>query len=161
MKRVESRTSGAGLIEVRAAVEEDAAAIAALCANELGYQTSAKQVKEKLTGFLKSGQDRIFVAAAEGQVVGFIHAASYETLYFPPLKNLLGLAVAAAYRHRGIGSALLDAVEAWAKETGASGVRLNSGSTRLEAHQFYRNHGYRSEKQQLRLIKLFDATGEK
>ena len=144
--------------EIRDALKEDAAAIAALCINELGYQTSGEQVKEKLTALLKNSQDRIFVAAVDGQVVGFIHAASYETLYFPPLKNLLGLAVAADYRHRGVGSALLDAVEAWAKETGASGVRLNSGSTRADAHQFYRKHGYGTEKQQLRLIKCFEET---
>lgn len=148
--------SGMKSFETRAATVEDAETISALCINELGYQTSTEQVKEKLTSLLKSDQDRIFVAVADGRVVGFIHTASYDTLYFPPLKNLLGLAVAAAYRHRGIGSALLDAVEAWAKETGASGVRLNSGSTRLVAHQFYRKHGYGSEKQQLRLIKYFE-----
>ena len=155
MKRVESGTSGTKLIEIRASVEKDAAAIAALCTNELGYQTSAEQVKEKLSALLQSSQHKILAAAADGEVVGFVHAASYETLYFPPLKNLLGLAVASEYRHRGIGTALLDAAEAWARETGACGVRLNSGSTRLEAHQFYRKLGYSSEKEQLRLIKYF------
>ena len=141
--------------EIRPARETDAAGIAALSTNELGYQTTAEQVREKLAALLHSGRDRILVAVADGQVVGYIHANTYETLYFPPLKNLMGLAVAAACRRKGIGTALLDAIEVWAKETGAAGVRLNSGSTRLEAHEFYRSRGYGAEKQQLRLIKSF------
>lgn len=133
--------------------ELHAAAIAALCTKELGYQTSPEEMKEKLRAVLNHPQHKIFVAVVDGRVVGFIHAVSYETLFLPPLKNLLGLAVAADYRRRGIGTALLDAVEEWAKESGADGVRLNSGSTRTDAHQFYRKHGYGLEKQQLRLIK--------
>ena len=141
--------------EIRPARETDAAGIAALSTNELGYQTTAEQVREKLAALLHSGRDRILVAVADGQVVGYIHANTYETLYFPPLKNLMGLAVSAAYRRKGIGTGLLDAIETWARETGAAGVRLNSGSTRLEAHEFYRSRGYGAEKQQLRLIKFF------
>ena len=56
------------------------------------------------------------VAATDGQIICFIHAASYETLYFSLLKNLLGLAVASEYRRKGVGTDLLDAVETWAKE---------------------------------------------
>ena len=143
-------------VEIRPARETDAAGIAALSTDELGYQTTAEQVREKLAARLNSNRDRILVAAAEGQVVGYIHANTYETLYFPPLKNLMGLAVSSAYRCKGIGTALLDAIEAWARETGASGVRLNSGATRTEAHQFYRSRGYGGEKQQLRLIKYLE-----
>lgn len=142
-------------IEIRPARETDAAEIAELNTVEMGYQTTAEQVREKLAVLLKSRDNRILVAVAEGQVVGYIHANTYETLYFPPLKNLMGLAVSSAYRCKGIGTALLDAIEAWARETGASGVRLNSGATRTEAHQFYRSRGYGAEKQQLRLIKSF------
>ena len=142
-------------IEIRSARETDAAEIAELNTVEMGYQTTAEQVREKLAVLLKSRDNRILVAVADGQVVGYIHANTYETLYFPPLKNLMGLAVSAACRRKGIGTALLDAIETWARETGASGVRLNSGATRTEAHAFYRSRGYGAEKQQLRLIKSF------
>ena len=142
-------------IEIRPARETDAAEIAELNTVEMGYQTTAEQVREKLAVLLKSRDNRILVAVADGQVVGYIHANTYGTLYFPPLKNLMGIAVSAACRRKGIGTALLDAIEVWAKETGARGVRLNSGSTRLEAHEFYRSRGYGTEKQQLRLIKSF------
>ena len=58
----------------------------------------------------------ILVAVAEGQVVGYIHASNDQTLYLPPLKNLLGFAVAGAFRNNGIGTALLSAVEEWRKK---------------------------------------------
>ena len=32
-------------------------------------------------------------------------------------------------------------------------VRLNSGTTRVEAHKFYRTNGYRDDKEQKRFIK--------
>ena len=98
----------------------------------------------------------ILVAVAEGQVVGYIHASNDQTLYLPPLKNLLGFAVVEAFRNNGIETALLSAVEEWAKETGASGVRLNPGSTGEKAHRFDRSHGYGTKKQQERMIKYLE-----
>lgn len=49
--------------------------------------------------------------------------------------------------------ARLSDAEAWARETGACGVRLNSGMTRTGAHDFYRRNGYTGEKAQMRFIK--------
>lgn len=37
----------------------------------------------------------------------------------------------------------------WAKETGASGIRLVSGMERSSAHEFYGHCGYNYGKQQL------------
>ena len=67
--------------------------------------------------------------------------------------NILGLAVAEEYRHKGIGSLLLKAVEQWSEEKNIHFVRLNSGIDRVEAHKFYRTNGYRDDKEQKRFIK--------
>ena len=79
----------------------------------------------------------------------------YEAVYFAPLVNILGLAVRESCRGKGIGKVLMDAAENWAKEIGATGVRLNSGATRTNAHDFYRHIGYTTEKQQIRFLKEF------
>lgn len=79
----------------------------------------------------------------------------YESIYLSPLVNILGLAVRASCRGKGIGRSLMAVAERWAKEMGAAGVRLNSGAGRTEAHAFYRHIGYTSEKQQLRFLKEF------
>ena len=47
-----------------------------------------------------------------------------------------------------------NAVEQWASETGAAGVRLVSGGSRADAHAFYRHCGYVDGKEQLNFKKM-------
>lgn len=44
-------------------------------------------------------------------------------------------------------------VEEWAKSKNIKLIRLNSGDTRTQAHNFYRTIGFSDEKTQLRFIK--------
>ncbi|MGE7843025.1 GNAT family N-acetyltransferase [Lysinibacillus sp. NPDC093712] len=48
------------------------------------------------------------------------------------------------YRRKGIGQKLLEAIEYWAVEQGASVIALNSGhrEERNASHQFYRQQGF-------------------
>ncbi len=141
---------------VRPGVEDDMQALFSLSRDELGYDCPLPVFSKNLKERLQSDSDRIFVAVAKGYVVGYIHACTYALLYYPPMKNVMGLAVHHAYRRKGIGTALLREVETWAKETGAMGVRLSSGAEREQAHQFYRQCGYTGEKLQRRFIKKFE-----
>ncbi len=97
-----------------------------------------------------------FLAYADkdtNQLLGYVHAERYETLYEADGLNLLGLAVLPAYQGRGIGSTLLRALESQAKQEGLAFIRLNSASHRKEAHACYRNLNYADDKTQLRFIK--------
>ena len=69
------------------------------------------------------------------------------------MKNFMGIAVDPAYHRTGIGKALMAAVEAWARETEASGIRLVSGAERTGAHEFYRHLGFSGEKKQINFKK--------
>ena len=69
------------------------------------------------------------------------------------MKNIMGIAVSASCKRRGIGRALLEQVEAWAVRDGAVGIRLVSGSERADAHAFYRKCGYTGDKQQINFKK--------
>lgn len=140
---------------IRAAQVSDAQAIAVLCRDEMGYDADVTLVAGQLVRCITATGDCVLVAETAGAVVGFIHACDYQLLYFPPMKNIMGIAVSAAHRHCGIGRALLDAVEQWAKADGAAGVRLVSGVERTEAHVFYRACGYCGDKTQVNLKKLF------
>ena len=77
----------------------------------------------------------------------------YKTLYFNELVNLLGLAVAKNYRRQGVATELIKHVEHWARDNGIKMIRLNSGSSRKEAHEFYRKLGFDNEKEQIRFMK--------
>ena len=140
---------------IRRCEAADAAGIWMLNRDEMGYAFSLEETRENLQRLLGRNSDRIFVAVSAGAVVGYVHACDYDLIYAPPMKNILGIAVSARHKCRGIGRALLAAVEDWARETGAAGVRLVSGKTRMGAHAFYHRCGYAGDKEQLNLKKMF------
>lgn len=142
-------------ITIREAVPGDAEVIAKLNSQSLGYDYPADETEKKLNLLLSGRKDKIFVAVTEGKVVGYIHANDYDTLYFPPMKNIMGIAVDISYQRQGAGLALMEAVEIWAKETNAMGIRLVSGEMRTGAHEFYRKCGFDGEKRQINFKKLF------
>lgn len=137
---------------IRQAFIEDSADIRSICELDLGYPCEEAMVRSRLER-LDPARECVLVDVEEGHVVGFVHVEKYEVLYFPPMANILGLAVSAAYRRKGLGKALLQAAENRAREMGVSYMRLNSGGTRTEAHAFYRSAGYDDEKVQLRFMK--------
>lgn len=138
---------------IRRCRPEDADAICRLSREELGYDYPLEAARDKCQRLLNSEADRIYVAEAGGLVVGYVHANDYDVLYAPHMKNIMGIAVSGACRGGGVGRALLNAVEAWARHTGASAVRLVSGQARAGAHAFYRRCGYDRERQQLNFTK--------
>ena len=142
-------------VEIRICALEDASAIYELNKQEMWYDYPIEKTTEKLKQLLKSEADRIFVAVVDGNVVGYVHARDYDVIYAPQYKDILAIAVFAANKMQGIGRALLTAVENWAKESGAAGIRLVSGSVRTGAHEFYRHCGYNGDKQQINFKKVF------
>ncbi|MBE6023720.1 MAG: GNAT family N-acetyltransferase [Cellulosilyticum sp.] len=141
------------MIQIREATIEDAKVIHQITQEELGYDYPLEQLREHLQTTLISEREKVFVAEYDYQVVGYIHAHNYDSLFFEPMKNLLGLAVFSQYHRKGIGTMLLEAVEQWGRNTGAYGIRVNSAKVRSGAHAFYRLQGYNEEKEQLRFIK--------
>lgn len=142
-------------VQIRLCETDDVSAIYELNRQEMWYDYAVEKTAEKLERLLKSEADRIFVAVVDGNVVGYVHARDYDVIYAPQYKDILGIAVFAAYKKMGIGRALLTAVEEWAKESGATGIRLVFGSVRTGAHEFYRRCGYNGDKQQINFKKKF------
>lgn len=66
----------------------------------------------------------------------------------------LGFAVDNDYKRMGVGSALLNKGEQWAKESGAVGIRLCSGIEREDVHKFYKAQGYIENKLQKNFKKI-------
>lgn len=142
--------------KIREATVSDAREIARLNQTSMGYDYPIEKTTQKLALLLSSGKDKIFVAVADNAVVGYVHANDYDVLYAPAMKNIMGIAVSPAYRRAGIGRALITAVESWARETDAKGIRLVSGAGRTNAHDFYRSLGFGGGKNQINFKKYFD-----
>lgn len=119
----------------------DVSAIQRLNAECLGYNFDRKATEAQLKRLLENDQHLILVAEADGQVIGYAHAVSYDCLYFLSLLNLLALAVAQDFQGQGHGRALMQALREEAKAAGYTGIRINSGISRSAAHEFYRSLG--------------------
>lgn len=133
---------------------QDAPMICQLNREVLGYDYPEQETVRKLQALLESPRDRIYVADKDGAVIGYVHAADYDVIYAPHMKNIMGIAVSGGHQKQGVGKALLAAVEQWAKGTGAVGIRLVSGESRTGAHAFYRRCGYDGGKKQVNFKKM-------
>lgn len=142
-------------VEIRRATLDDAQGICRLNREDLGYTYDPVKTENRLRFLMGRPDHRVLVAVLDSQIAGYIHACSYDLLYADPMKNIMGIAVKDAFRRRGVGKALLEAVESWARQDGAAGVRLASGSDRKAAHRFYLSCGYTKNKEKLNFSKVF------
>jgi GNAT superfamily N-acetyltransferase len=88
-----------------------------------------------------------FLAEHEGLVIGFITAQMRppaQEPYFVPERRALvqNLGMLSAWRGQGIGRALMEAVEGWAREHGATRLVLNVWEFNTGALRFYETLGY-------------------
>ena len=107
--------------EVRA---EDAEAIWKLNRSYVNSKCTLEHTAQQLQKSLERPYERLYAAVREGKLVGYVHAADRETLFFEPAKTILGLVVEEEHRCMGIGTALLQKVELWAAETDTSEIVL-------------------------------------
>jgi GNAT superfamily N-acetyltransferase len=128
---------------IREATDEDAGELARLVIG-LGYDASPEAMRHRLEKVRNAGHAATFVVELGGAAVGFVGLRlerSYE--YDDPHVRITGLAVDHDQRGRGIGTALLERAEAWAREHGAALIFLTSGQHRSEAHEFYESRGWK------------------
>jgi len=133
---------------IRAARYADAGALASL-SGQLGYPADADTIVRRLDELTTNHVGEVLVAEAEdGAVVGWAEASVQRHLVHDTRAELAGLIVADGARNRGVGTALLRAVEAWARERGLSELIVRSNVVRERAHRFYLREGYAEKKRQ-------------
>jgi len=89
----------------------------------------------------------LFVAESGGQVIGFVIVSVQETPDISILvprryASIVDLAVRCEFRRRGVGRALMEQAQAWARDKGAAQVELNVFEFNQEAIAFYEAMGY-------------------
>lgn len=102
------------------------------------------EVVEAVLAAWSGPDDRVILVAQDaGALAGFAAAVAVPHLSRPGCgARLVGLVTGHGHRRRGVASALLDAVEVWARERGCDQVELTSARTRTAAHRFYPARGY-------------------
>lgn len=129
-------------IRIRPAAEADLPELVELLRQlfelEQDFEPDASKQQAGLSLMLESPFAELLVAECGGRVAGFCgvqlqistamgsYAAQIEDLVLHP-----------EFRRRGIGSRLLDAASAWAKQRGARRLQLNCDDQNLPAMRFY------------------------
>lgn len=128
-------------IQVRDAEAGDAGALARLC-GQLGYPSSPDSVQPRLERLVRSGA-RALVATSGGEVIGLATVHLRSTInHAAPLAQLTLLVVDEERRSQGVGRALVDEAEAWARAQGCRRIIVTTALNRTGAHAFYERIGY-------------------
>ena len=144
---------------IRTVQVKDAGQIRDLCHQALGYDSTLEKVAAQIEKFNLSDSGHFcFVYEEEqtGNILGYVEAEAYESVYSDSGLDVLGLAVFPSAQGRGIGRQLMERVEEFAKSSHYAFIRLNSASHRKEAHVFYERIGYEGNKTQKRFLKIMD-----
>ena len=139
----------------------DVEAICVINKEALGYTFSPEETASQLAKLSQDSHHYLlgYEDDTSHELVGYIHAEVYESLYSKAGFNILALAVLPQSQGRGFGRDLLEGLEKETKRRGYEFIRLNSADHRLGAHAFYGRVGYTCDKVQKRFIKLIK--GEK
>ena len=135
----------------------DVAAICEINKETLGYSFSLEETASQLAKLSQDSHHYLlgFEDSTSHDLLGYVHAEVYESLYSKPGFNILALAVLPQTQGQGIGKTLLQGLEQEAKKRGYNFIRLNSADHRLGAHVFYEKVGYTCDKVQKRFIRIF------
>jgi GNAT superfamily N-acetyltransferase len=127
-------------LTVRDALTADSEAIAALL-GQLGYPTQPAIVEARLERLSIVG-DRVVVAELDGRAVGLAHLQVAPAIELDrPAAKIGALVVDEAHRGRGIGRALVEAMQDEARTRGCEVLFLTTSNRRDDAHAFYERLG--------------------
>jgi len=105
--------------------------------------------KDYFLGLIENEDHGLFVAEMGEELVGFTHVIINDAPSIPivvPRRFAIldSIVVKAGYQQHGIGRMLMDKMQAWAIEKGATSIELNVYEFNETAISFYEKLGYRT-----------------
>ena len=132
---------------IRNAKIEDSESITEL-SNQLGYATVNTDMQSRLEKILEHGENCVYVASENGQVVGWIHGFYSMRVESDFFVEIGGLVVSENFRKKGIGKKLVDELIEWARLKNCEKIRVRCNVIRTESHRFYEKIGFELNKEQ-------------
>ncbi len=127
---------------IRPAEAGDADAIAPLL-GELGYPSRAAEARHRLRRLLDDGDAGVLVAESGGHAIG---VAAYDLVWTlhrsAPQCRITTVVIDSRQRRRGVGKALIDAIESLARERGCFRLEVTTRPSRSDAIAFYVSLGF-------------------
>jgi len=135
-----------GQIAIRRATSDDLRELTVLFDGYRRFYGNASDIegaRRFLAARLAASESVIFVAARAGDLVGFTQLyPSFSSGAMKRLWILNDLFVAAAARRNGIGGALMNAAESFARDSGARSLLLATQKTNATAKALYESRGW-------------------
>lgn len=131
---------------IRVATISDASAIASLVI-ELGYQVTEAEMASRIPKLLHQSS-AVFVSELDGIIAGWLHVCLVRRLMAEPFAEIGGLVVGKKFRRRGVGTALVEAAQRWAREQSITQLRVRTNQVREDAKAFYEDIGFKCVKSQ-------------
>ncbi len=152
-------------IEIRAASDADSEFVAGMVSSLLEFGSPAWKDKEAMApGFAEvlagavrapdPGSAVLIAQGTDGTRLGFISLKVREDVTGVRRGHVADLAVTESARRAGVGRALMQAGESWARDRGLPVLSLDVWSTNKRALEFYDRMGFRAES--LCLIKALE-----
>lgn len=140
-------------LEIRQSRPSDEAAVVALSSriHEFGPPAwrDAAQMAAVDRGHIRrailepNAERTVLVACIGSEIVGFVHLAALTDYYATqPHGHISDLAVSRDHEGRGIGRALMEASEAWARENGYAWLTIAVFEGNVRATKIYENAGF-------------------
>jgi [ribosomal protein S18]-alanine N-acetyltransferase len=95
--------------------------------------------REELAAFITQPGARTWVVESDGEIAGFLVARAGRAGSL----HIVTIDVKDAFRRQGLGRALMDAAEGWARERSLKTVLLEASEVNQPAQAFYLARGYR------------------
>ncbi|HBC07581.1 MAG TPA: GNAT family N-acetyltransferase [Rhodospirillaceae bacterium] len=124
---------------------------------QLGYEITADDLAVRFGAVAGDANHALLVAERGGLLVGLVHVFARPALEKPVEAVIQSLVVDARARGAGIGRALMERAEAWARARGLASVALHTTLTRADARAFYARLGYAEAAEAALLRKTLDT----
>ena len=109
-------------IAIRLATKDDISFLSDLI-NDLGYLTTSEEMQKRFENIHNHSDYKTFVASIGNRIVGMAGATqNYSFEQNGKYVRIVAFVINSLFRQKGIGKKLLQAVEDWAKEIGATSV---------------------------------------
>ena len=131
-------------IFIREIEEKDYLTLLPIWDNELGNgSVTAENITPHYDRVKNDDRYKTYVAVLEDEVVGFISSAqTYAVGFDGACMQIIAMAVKTENQNKGIGTKLIQRMEAYAREQGCYSIGVCSGVKRTGAHAFYEHNGY-------------------
>jgi len=110
---------------------------------DLGYPATEAQAAERIARVEGDASTSLIVAEIDGEVAGLAALHLQNVIERDDVgSHVAALVVGEQFRRRGVGEALMEALEDEARARGSRYLALNTAHRRADAHAFYEALGY-------------------